>query len=150
MTDQNPDPIPDPNTPPPVYRDWREQCRAEHQARREARWQRRSGRHYGWFGGAILILLGVIFLLQNMGLPFLTNWWALFILIPAFGAYVAAWNVYQENSHLTRGGTGSLIVGILLTILALAFLFNLVTSLFWPILLIAGGVALLATAFFPK
>jgi len=154
MTNQNPDQIPDkisdPNTPPPEYRDWREQRRAEHLARREARWQRRSGGHYGWFGGAILILLGVIFLLQNMGLPFLTNWWALFILIPAFGAYVAAWNVYRENNRLTRGGTGSLIVGILLTVLALAFLFNLVTNLFWPILLIAGGVALLATTFFPK
>ena len=147
MTDQNPDPIPDPNTPPPVYRDWREQRRAEHQARREARWQRRSGRHYGWFGGAILILLGVIFLLQNLGLPYLANWWALFILIPAFGAYVAAWNMFQENGRFTRSGAGSLTVGILLTILAVTFLFNLATGLFWPILLIAGGVVLLATAF---
>jgi len=149
MTDQNPNPIPDPNTPPPTYRDWREQRRAERHARREARWQRRSGRPYGWFGGAILILLGVIFLLQNLGLPFLANWWALFIFIPAFGAFVTAWNVYQEHGRLTRGGAGSLTVGILLTIMAVAFLLNLATSMFWPILLIAGGVVLLATAFLP-
>jgi hypothetical protein len=149
MTNQNSDPIPDPNTPPPEYKDWREQRREERHTRHEERWQRRSGRPYGWFGGAILILLGVIFLLQNLGLPFLTNWWALFILIPTFGAFAAAWNVYQENGRLTRGAAGSLAVGFLLTVLTVAFLLNLGTGVFWPILLIAGGVVVLATSFLP-
>jgi cation transport ATPase len=165
MCDPFQEPIPNPNppespsesqgagtqesTPPPVYRDWREQRRAEHWARREARWQRHAGRSYGWIGGAILILLGVTFLLQNLGLPYLPNWWALFILIPAFWAYVAAWNIYQDHSRLTRGGAGSLTVGILLTILALVFLLNLDVGLFWPVLLIVGGLVLLGTALLP-
>jgi hypothetical protein len=139
-----------PITPPPVYRDWREQRRAERWARREARWQRRVGRPYGWTGGAILILLGVVFLLQNMGISFLANWWALFILIPAFWAFVAAWDSYRDNGRLTQGGTGSLVGGILLTILALVFLSNLDLGLFWPALLIIGGLLLLGMALLPK
>jgi hypothetical protein len=139
-----------PSTPPPVYGDWREQRRAERQARREARWQRRAGRSFAWIGGAILILLGVVFLLQNMGIPFLANWWALFILIPAFWAFVAARDSYRDNGRLTRGGAGSLAGGTLLTILALVFLLNLNVGLFWPVLLIVGGLVLLVTALLPE
>ncbi len=168
MDDQNQEPIPDPNppantqstspsgspnppsaAPAPAFRDWREQGRAERWERRQARWQRRGGRFSGWIGGAILILLGVVFLLQNMGLPFLANWWALFILIPAFWAYVAAWDSYQDHSRLTRGGAGSLAGGILLTILAVVLLLGLDFGLFWPILLIVGGLVLLGTTLLP-
>jgi hypothetical protein len=138
-----------PSTPPTVYRDWREQRRAERQARREARRQRHAGRPYGWMGGTILILLGIVFLLQNMGIPFLANWWALFILIPAFWAFVGAWDSYQDNGRLTQGGAGALAGGILLTILALVFLLDLNVGLFWPILLIVGGLVLLVTALLP-
>jgi hypothetical protein len=140
---------PNTSTPPPDYRDWREQRRAERWARREARWQRRAGRHYGWLGGAILILLGVALLLQSLGLPFLANWWALFLLIPAFWAFVAAWDCYQDNGRLTRGGVQALAGGILLTILALVFLSNLDLGLWWPVLLIVAGLVLLGTVLLP-
>ena len=149
MNDQNQNPIPNPNTPPPVYRDWREQRRVERLSRHEARWQRHAGRHSGWIAGTILILLGVVFLLQNMGITFLFNWWALFILIPASWAYGAAWDIYQDNGHLTRGGASSLTMGIILTLLALVFLFNTAVALFWPVLLIAGGLAILITGLLP-
>jgi len=165
MNEQNQEPIHDPDapdtspksqpsgapasTPPPVYGDWHEQRQAERQARREARRQRHAGRPYGWIGGAILILLGVVFLLQNLNIPFLANWWALFILLPAFGAFVAAWESYRNNGRLTRGGAGSLAGGVLLTILALVFLTNLDLGPFWPVLLIAGGLILLGTALLP-
>jgi hypothetical protein len=39
-----------------------------------------------WIGGAVLIGLGIIFLLQNFMNISLANWWALFIMIPAIGA----------------------------------------------------------------
>jgi cation transport ATPase len=169
MNDQNPNPIPPTNpppeststqgtppagstgNPPPAsYHDWREQRRAERWARRERRWQRHAGRHTGWFAGVLLILLGVILLLEQMKIPFFANWWALFILIPAFWAYIAAWDSYQDASRLTRRAAGSLTVGILLTFLALIFLLNLAAGFFWPALLIVGGLALVGTALLPE
>jgi hypothetical protein len=45
---------------------------------------------------------------------------------------------------------GSLTAGILLTLLSLVFLMNLAIGLFWPVLLIAGGLALLTTGLLPE
>jgi hypothetical protein len=154
MSDQTPNqssnPSPTPPPTPPTYSDWRAQRRAERMARREARLQRYGRRPYGWIWGAILILLGLIFLLQNLGLPILFNWWAVFILIPAIWAFVAAWNIYQDNGRLTRAAAGSLTVGILLTLLTVILLLNLELGMYWPILLILGGLILLASAFVPR
>jgi hypothetical protein len=69
MNVQNPNPTPTPSTPPPAPTDWRAQRRAE----RAARWGAHPMRRHNWLWGVILILLGVIFLLQNLGFPFLTN-----------------------------------------------------------------------------
>jgi uncharacterized membrane protein len=161
MNNQNPNPNPTtgpgilpadvPGNPSPASNtDWRDQRRAERWARREARWQRRAGRHTGWFGGVLLVMLGVILLLEQLKIPFLAKWWALFILIPAFWAYIAAWDNYKDNNRFTRLAASSLVVGILLTILTLIFLFNLAGGFFWPVLLIVGGLALLGTALLPR
>ncbi len=154
MTTQTPNPEPTPTPspttpPPPPSGDWREQRHAERLARREARRQMYAGHHYGWFGGAILVLLGVIFLLQNLGIPVLVNWWALFILFPAYWSYVAAYNIYHNNGRMTQGAASSLTVAVLLTVLTLIFLLNLAFGALWPILLIVGGLLLLVSAFFP-
>lgn len=148
MNEQNQEPILNPSTP--ASSPEAQPSGAPASTPPPARWQRHARRSYGWIGGAILILLGVVFMLENMGIPFLENWWALFILIPAYRAFVVAWENYQNNGRLTRGGAGALVGGALLTILALAFLFNLDFDLFWPLLLIAGGLALLGTTLWPK
>jgi hypothetical protein len=101
-------------------------------------------------GGAILVFLGILLLLQNMGVSTLKNWWALFILLPAYGSVIAGVEIYRNQGRLTRGGVNALIWGGLWTILALVFLFNLDIGLYWPILLIAGGVSLLVTAVLPR
>jgi hypothetical protein len=165
MNDQNQTPNPEqpantsgsqpsdstPGTPPTTYRSWREQRRAERWARREARWQLRMARPYSWMvGGVTLVLVGVALLLQSLGQSSLKNWWALFILIPAFWSYVAAAESIRNHGRLTRGGLGSLIWGSLLALLALVFLFNLDIGLFWPILLIVGGLGLLVTTLLPN
>jgi cation transport ATPase len=150
MNDQNPAPNPQPSTPAPEYHDWREQRHAERMARREARWQRHGSRRHGWIWGIILVILGVALLLENLGIRFLENWWALFILIPAFWAYVGAWDIYQDNNRLTRRGASALTVAILLTVLAFVFLLNVAVGVYWPVLLIAGGLALLMTGLIPE
>ncbi len=159
MTDQiqNPEPSSEAEKPgtsptpsPPEYQDWRAQRRAERMARREARVQRRSGRPFGWFGGAILIVIGILFLLENMGYRTFANWWALLILIPAFWSFVAAWNIYRNNNSVTAGVLSSIIIGLLLTIFSGLFLFNLAVGLFWPVLIIVGGLVLIISAISPR
>ncbi len=150
MNDQGQTPTPDPNSSTPVYRDSHEQRRADRMARRQARWQGRLGRPHGWIAGAILILLGVIFMLRNMGISSFTNWWALFILIPAFGAYVAAWEIYRDHGRLTRSSISSLSVAVLLTALSFIFLFDVALGQYWPVLLILAGLVLLVTAMLPE
>jgi hypothetical protein len=70
-------------------------------------------------------------------------------IIPAFWSYVAAWNSYQDSGRLTRCAAGLLAVGIVLTVAALALLFSLSAGLFWPVLLLVGGLVLLGTAWLP-
>jgi len=138
-----------PPTPPPVYpaptsaptTDWRE-------LRRQERAARRAERHPAspsWVGGAILILLGGIFLLQNTGLiESFDNWWALFILIPAAGSFATAWRMYQQaGQRWTPVATGPLVGGVVLSSLAAMFLFGLDIGMWWPLFLIAGGIATL-------
>lgn len=123
--------------------DWRDERRRE----RELRRQRRGSRHNeGWIGGAILILLGVIFLLQNAGLLAFHNWWALFILIPAFGAFANAWTHYQDYGRVDASVRGSVLTGFLLTLVTAAFLFEFESALFWPAMLILAGAGILVNA----
>jgi hypothetical protein len=146
MNDQTPAGEPQSNPgEQPNYTDRREQRRREREMRRQARWSRRGG---GWFGGAVLILLGLIFLFENFGIFPITNWWALFILIPAFGAFAAAWNGYQDSGgRLTAGVRGSLFGGFILVLITAIFLFDLGSLVWlWPALLILAGVGLLVNA----
>src|SRR5512137_1892101 len=84
----------------PTNEENRPEFMARHEARmrrREERWAARGSRSGGaWVMGAILIIIGIVFLLQNMNVFILNNWWALFILIPAVGAFGAAWRSYQD------------------------------------------------------
>ena len=136
MSDQTPLPNKEnPSLPPPATnQDWRDVRRAEREARREERRARHGSSGTPWVGGVILILLGVILLLQNFTQFHLNNWWALFILLPAFGSFATAWN---------RRVRGALISGGVLLLVTAAFLFNLNWGLVLPILLIVWGVTLL-------
>jgi hypothetical protein len=126
--------------------------RTERQRRREERRAARQGRHAGsWAGGAILIALGIILILQNAGMLALNNWWALFILLPAVGAFASAWRSYQQaEGHLTVAARSSLIGGLVLTLVAAVFLFNLNWGSVGPVLLILGGIGLLLNTLLPN
>lgn len=122
-------------------------------SRREARQARREvRRQYGstMVGGAILIALGLIFLLQNFAGLELNNWWALFILIPAAGAFGNTIRAYQDaGGRLTVSARGSLIAGLVLVMVTAIFLFGLNWSLFGPAVLILAGVGILINAALP-
>jgi hypothetical protein len=119
-------------------------------ARRQHIEERRAGR-YGssWAAGAILILVGIFIMLQNLTSFELENWWALFILIPALGAFGNVWRTYQRDGRLSAPGRASLISGIILTMVAAIFLLNLNWTIIGPILLILAGVGLLINVILP-
>lgn len=119
-------------------------------SRRSARIERRSARRAdrragGWVWGVLLIALGALFMLQNAGyLTSLSNWWALFILLPAFGSFSTGWGAYQRNGgEWTREAFGPMLAGLLLLGLTAVFFFGLNLSLFGPLLLIGAGLLLL-------
>ena len=132
-------------------KDWRTLRREERAARREERRQRRGSSSFGWMGGLVLIIIGVVYLIQNFtGNPVIFNWWALFILIPAVGALSSAWDQYQKHGQLTSGAIGALIGGLVLLMVAGTFLSGLSFGNIGPIILILAGVALLFTALVPR
>ena len=97
-----------------------------------------------WFPGVMLIGMGLIFLIANFtDLPFLHNWWALFILIPAVHNLSSAWSSYQANGRLTRSARGSLTGGLFTALVAAIFLFDLDWGKIWPLFLIFGGLSTL-------
>jgi hypothetical protein len=97
-----------------------------------------------WVVGVVLIALGGLFLLSNFLPGFnLTNWWAVFILIPALFSLNRAWQSYRRNGRLTRGGRSSLIGGLLILTVALIFLLGLNWGVVWPVFIIIAGLGIL-------
>jgi hypothetical protein len=124
--------------------------RTARRQRLEERRMRRTSRYGGsWIWGSLLILLGFFILLQNLTSFYLENWWALFIMIPAVGAFGNAWRVYQSDGRLSAPARFSLLGGLVLTMLAAMFLLNLSWVVLGPILLILVGFGVLMNTMLP-
>ena len=139
------------SNPPTDWRSMRRQAREQrHAMRSEMRAQRRAWRgNNSWAIGAVFILIGVLLMLQNVGALSLRNWWALFILIPAFGSLAAAWRIFENNGALVSPMViGPLFTGLILFAITAAFLFELNWGLLGPVLLILLGVSALLGALF--
>lgn len=134
------EPAGQPNEP---KQDWRDARRAERHARREERREARWGQGGAWVGGLILIILGVLFLLQNYGFPVPRNWWAIFLLLPAAGALGTAWNLYQREGGLTPAIISTALGGVVLAVLGISFLAGFDWGRLWPLILIVLGIGLL-------
>ena len=138
-------PSPDPAAAGPGFTgNWRDQRRAERRARREA-W--RSGGHPGWgglpIGGVLVIAIGAVLLAGNLGYSVPHNWWAILILIPAVAALVNAIRFYRAEGQSPRV-MGSAIGGLVMLALALALFFDIGLGLFWPVVIIVAGAAIVA------
>lgn len=97
--------------------------------------------------GAVLILIGLVFLLQQTTGFYMMNWWAFFILIPAASAFGNAWRAVQKSDgKFTSSVRSSLIGGLVMTMIAAIFLFNLDWIILGPVILILAGVGLLLSS----
>jgi hypothetical protein len=113
--------------------------------------RRRSERREWWLIGIIFILIGVVFLIQNLTGIYINNWWALFIMIPALESFSRAWQTMQAaDGWVTSTARKSLIGGLVLTTIAAILFFNLNWVIFGPILLIVAGAAILLNVTLPK
>lgn len=106
----------------------------------------RNDRCMGWVPGMILIGIGAFFLLRNFTDFRLDHWWALFILIPAFGSFGNLVRTYRHEGRFTGEARGSLIGGLILTFIAATFLFGWNWGVVWPVFLIIGGVGALLSS----
>lgn len=95
-----------------------------------------------WALGIALILIGLLFMLDTFNILNinLTNWWAVFILIPGLNMAVRGWRRYQnDQSHRSRN---SAFWGLMLIILAFTLFFNITWSFVFPLALIGAGIYL--------
>ena len=99
--------------------------------------------------GLIFIFGGAVILLNQMDiLSFELNWWALFILFPAFGAFTGAYNRYRSSNNLfDMGVMVPVLVGLFMVLLSASLLLNNVIDMnlrtYWPIVLIVLGLGLI-------
>jgi drug/metabolite transporter (DMT)-like permease len=104
-----------------------------------------EGKTTSWIVGVGLIVLGVAFLLEQSGYIVLTgNWWAVFIYAAAIASFANAWRSYRATGEFGATATGSLVWGLVFTVVATIFLFNLLWDTWWPAILIAVGVGIVA------
>ena len=101
-----------------------------------------------FIGAAILIGLGIIFLLGQLGLnlPILRNWWAIFIAIPGVAMLNNVYKAYRVQDRLESNDFVQGIIGLLLLAVAASFLFDFNLGFLWnlwPVLLILFGLAML-------
>jgi hypothetical protein len=99
------------------------------------------------FFGILLIVLGAIFLLRQFTSFDFRNWWAIFILIPAFGSFSSAWMIYRHSGRFNEGVRSSIGGGLIVLTVALIFFFDLDWSTWWPLMLLVPGFVLFISGF---
>lgn len=102
-----------------------------------------------WFGGVVLIIVGLAFIVQNVNLPFIKsgNWWAVFILIPIVAILDDIYRIYSTTPEGKIGAIASKLVALLVFgAFLVIFLFGIQMGIYWPVLLIAVGLAMLVAA----
>jgi hypothetical protein len=97
----------------------------------------------------VFIAGGAVVLLSQLNiLPFELNWWALFILFPAFGTLNSAYNRYRSTNDVFEMGVMiSALVGLFMLLLSVSLLvsnaIDLKLRVYWPIILIVLGLGLI-------
>lgn len=123
------------------YRNWREERREWRRAWKE---ERRRLPCYSLFWGLGLLLLGVLLLLNQTGWVTGDTWWQ--SLLIGLGVISVVNGLVHYRSPAYRWGSyGKFAVGIILILIGALLMLGF--SYWWPVVLIAGGIALLGRFF---
>ncbi len=147
MQDQRPDananPNPQPENQSAETKDWREMRR---ERREETREKRSRDPLRGLFWGLVLILVGILFFINQQG----TEWDILwkYLLIGLGSIFIVDGLAHLAVPAHRDGQLGRFIPGVILLFVGLAFLYNF--SQWWPIILIAVGVIILLSFLFRR
>lgn len=118
-------------------RDWHEERRAWRQERREARYRYPF---HGLFLGLTLVLLGVLFGMNQAGWLTGGAWWQS-LLIGLGVISIINGVVHYRHPDYRWGSYGKFIAGIILILIGTLFLVGF--SQWWPVVLVVAGVAVL-------
>lgn len=97
-------------------------------------------------GAYILIGIGVVLLLSQLGIGLDFNWWAIFIALPGLAMLRNAYNARQQSGELSSNDLVQGGIGIFLVVMAASFLLDINVGFLWnlwPLALIAVGVAMI-------
>jgi hypothetical protein len=125
-------------------RDWREERREWRREMREARYR---FPYRGLFWGLILVLLGVLFLLNQTGAVTGDTWWQ--SLLIGLGVITIINGITHYYSPGYRWGSyGKFVVGVILILVGALLLLGV--SEWWPVVLIVAGIAFLLRFFWRR
>ena len=126
----------------PTSPDWREQRWKERwEWRNKMRESRRNRPFHGLFGGMALILIGALFLANQLSWISGDTWWK-WLLIGLGAIMMVSWLVqYRAAPEFRHWGRGRFIWGMALVVLGILLLLGF--SQWWPIVIIGVGVACL-------
>lgn len=90
----------------------------------------------------LLILIGVILLIQNLGFGLKHfNWWALFIFLPVAGALSGAWSDIRKAGRINGKALSGIGSAIVIGTVAVLLLVGANWGKWWPVMLIAAGLS---------
>ena len=105
-------------------------------------------RENSWMMGISIVLVGATFLLEQAGILHLTNWWAIFLVVPAVSSFINVFRRFRQEGRVTHKVTAPIISGLASLVLAFFFLFDLDIGKLWPVFVILAGISILLSYLF--
>ncbi len=104
--------------------------------------QSKEKQQAGQWTGAVMILVGVIFLMGTSGITILGySPWMLFALVPVYAIGVAAYKCYKEEGRLTRRVFAIAVFALVPLAYIAAMVLGFSVSGLWPLGIIVVGVS---------